>query len=106
MSDDPPMRSSRCANVGPSDRARSVESFKVMDVLRRANEIESSTSRGGGGGGGGDGDVVEVCHCEVGQPGSGAPRPVVRAAVEALTGGGVAGGGVAIVDWDTPMPSA
>ena len=58
-------------NAGPSDRARSVESFKVMDVLRRANEIESS-------------GAMEVCHCEVGQPGSGAPRPVVRAAVEAL----------------------
>ena len=100
MSDDPPMR--RPTNVGPSDRALSVESFKVMDVLRRANEIESA------------GDL-EVCHCEVGQPGSGAPRPVVRAAVEALTGGVAAAEGAAaevgaaaaaIVDWDTPMPSA
>ena len=104
--DDPPMSSSRGGGsgsgsgsgrrrpttnvgVGPSHRARSVESFKVMDVLRRANEIESSSRDGGGG----DGDVVEVCHCEVGQPGSGAPRPVVRAAVEALTGGGSGGGG-------------
>ena len=42
-----------------SKRASSVESFKVMDVLQRANELQA--------------DGHEVLHCEVGQPQSGAP---------------------------------
>ncbi|KAL7526607.1 hypothetical protein ACHAWF_001847 [Thalassiosira exigua] len=60
------------SSVGPSDRSRSVESFKVMDVLRRANQLES------------EGRTIH--HCEVGQPESGAPPLVARAAVAALNG--------------------
>jgi aspartate/methionine/tyrosine aminotransferase len=86
-------------NFGPSKRGMSVESFKVMDVLRRANELESKFRTGEddgdgdggggiGGGGGRGGGGGGVCHCEVGQPGSGAPRSVVRAAIEALSGNG------------------
>ena len=55
-----------------SQRAASVESFKVMDVLRRANELQASGK--------------EVLHCEVGQPESGAPEAVAEAAIAALTG--------------------
>lgn len=55
-----------------SQRARSVESFKVMDVLQRANELEAEGHK--------------VLHCEVGQPESGAPSIVADAAVNALTG--------------------
>jgi len=53
-----------------SRRALSVESFKVMDVLHRANELQA--------------DGHDVVHCEVGQPETGAPERVARAAVEAL----------------------
>ncbi|KAL9190770.1 hypothetical protein ACHAXT_000476 [Thalassiosira profunda] len=56
----------------PSARSASVASFKVMDVLRRANQLEA--------------EGRTICHCEVGQPESGAPRTVARAAVAALTG--------------------
>jgi len=49
-----------------------VESFKVMDVLRRANQLES--------------EGRTVYHCEVGQPETGAPSLVVRAATSALGG--------------------
>lgn len=55
-----------------SKRSQSVESFKVMDVLQRANELESQGHK--------------VIHCEVGQPESGAPAIVANAAVDALTG--------------------
>ena len=55
-----------------SQRSQSVESFKVMDVLQRANQLESEGHK--------------VLHCEVGQPESGAPSIVANAAVEALTG--------------------
>lgn len=55
-----------------SDRASSVESFKVMDVLQRANELQA--------------EGKEVLHCEVGQPESGAPNAVAEAAIAALTG--------------------
>ena len=54
-----------------SQRARSVESFKVMDVLRRANELQAAGNK--------------VLHCEVGQPETGAPKQVADAAVSALT---------------------
>lgn len=54
-----------------SRRASSVESFKVMDVLQRANELQAAGHK--------------VLHCEVGQPESGAPKPVADAAVSALT---------------------
>jgi len=42
-----------------------------MDVLRRANQLES--------------EGRTIYHCEVGQPASGAPKRVAQAAVEALT---------------------
>lgn len=54
-----------------SNRAKSVPSFKVMDVLQRANELQSQGHN--------------VIHCEVGQPESGAPTPVASAAVDSLT---------------------
>lgn len=53
-----------------SQRASSVESFKVMDVLRRAVELQD--------------EGHHVLHCEVGQPETGAPKPVAQAAVDAL----------------------
>ena len=56
--------------VHASARATSVESFKVMDVLQRANELQAQG--------------FEVLHCEVGQPETGAPKPVADAAVAAL----------------------
>jgi aspartate/methionine/tyrosine aminotransferase len=56
----------------PSERSMQVASFKVMDVLRRANELQASG--------------VPVLHCEVGQPQSGAPVRVAEAAVKALSG--------------------
>lgn len=56
--------------VHASARATSVESFKVMDVLQRANELQAKG--------------FEVLHCEVGQPETGAPKPVADAAVAAL----------------------
>jgi aspartate/methionine/tyrosine aminotransferase len=54
-----------------SQRASSVESFKVMDILRRANELQAAGHK--------------VLHCEVGQPETGAPKMVTDAAVSALT---------------------
>ncbi len=54
-----------------SNRAQSVPSFKVMDVLQRANELQSQGHN--------------VIHCEVGQPESGAPARVAAAAVDSLT---------------------
>ncbi|KAK1743802.1 aspartate aminotransferase [Skeletonema marinoi] len=59
-------------NIKPSNRATQVESFKVMDVLRRANQLEA--------------EGRTIYHCEVGQPESGAPKTVAQAAVTALTG--------------------
>lgn len=53
-----------------SNRAKNVPSFKVMDVLQRANELQSQGHN--------------VVHCEVGQPESGAPKPVASAAMESL----------------------
>jgi aspartate/methionine/tyrosine aminotransferase len=54
-----------------SSRAAGVASFKVMDVLRRANEIERIQKQ-------------PVLHCEIGQPSTGAPATVKAAAVQAL----------------------
>lgn len=54
-----------------SQRATSVESFKVMDVLQRANQLQA--------------EGHDVLHCEVGQPETGAPSTVAQAAVDALT---------------------
>jgi aspartate/methionine/tyrosine aminotransferase len=53
-----------------SRRAASVESFKVMDILERANQLQAEGNK--------------VFHCEVGQPETGAPSTVAAAAVEAL----------------------
>lgn len=53
-----------------STRAASMESFKVMDVLRRANQLQA--------------EGHNVLHCEIGQPQTGAPQHVVQAAQQAL----------------------
>ncbi len=53
-----------------SQRSAQVASFKVMDVLQRANELQAAG--------------YDVLHCEVGQPETGAPHTVQQAAVEAL----------------------
>jgi aspartate/methionine/tyrosine aminotransferase len=58
-------------NLSASKRAASVESFKVMDVLRRATELQN--------------EGHHVLHCEVGQPETGAPETVAKAAIDALT---------------------
>jgi aspartate/methionine/tyrosine aminotransferase len=47
-----------------------MESFKVMDVLRRANQLQA--------------EGHNVLHCEIGQPQTGAPQHVVQAAQQAL----------------------
>lgn len=57
-------------SVHASARATAVESFKVMDVLQRANALEAMG--------------LNVLHCEVGQPETGAPKTVADAAVSAL----------------------
>ena len=57
--------------VNISERSASVESFKVMDVLQRANQLQA--------------EGKDVLHCEVGQPETGAPSTVAQAAIDALT---------------------
>lgn len=57
--------------IGVSYRASMVPSFKVMDVLQRANELQNMYHK-------------DVLHCEVGQPETGAPIPVAQAAITAL----------------------
>jgi len=59
-------------NFCASARSSAVASFKVMDVLQRANELEAQGRH--------------ILHCEVGQPETGAPILVSAAAVQALTG--------------------
>ena len=73
-----------------SSRSQIVRSFKVMDVLRGANELQEKLNqehvqtmkeapeKAGAG-------PEKVLHLEVGQPESGAPRTVASAAVDALT---------------------
>lgn len=56
-----------------SKRASSVASFKVMDILQRANELQA--------------EGHDLIHCEVGQPETGAPARVTQAAIDALRGG-------------------
>lgn len=56
-----------------SKRADGVESFKVMDILARANYLQNVEKK-------------DVLHCEVGQPQSGAPAIVAEAATKALVG--------------------
>lgn len=53
----------------PSERSK-IESFKVMDVLARANELEEQGNK--------------ICHMEVGQPSSKAPKAVLLAAEDAI----------------------
>ena len=55
---------------GTSVRASNVQSFKVMDVLERANALQAAGHA--------------VLHCEVGQPATGAPAKVAQAARDAL----------------------
>lgn len=57
--------------IGVSYRASMVPSFKVMDVLQRANELQNVYHK-------------DVLHCEVGQPETGAPILVAQAAITAL----------------------
>eukprot|EP00542_Grammatophora_oceanica_P006014 CAMPEP_0194060412 /NCGR_PEP_ID=MMETSP0009_2-20130614/71671_1 /TAXON_ID=210454 /ORGANISM="Grammatophora oceanica, Strain CCMP 410" /LENGTH=414 /DNA_ID=CAMNT_0038711321 /DNA_START=8 /DNA_END=1249 /DNA_ORIENTATION=+ len=64
------MSNSSPVEVHVSKRSASVESFKVMDVLKRANELQA--------------EGHEILHCEVGQPETGAPAVVAQAAVDAL----------------------
>lgn len=56
-------------NLVSSERSN-IASFKVMDVLKRANELESQGRK--------------ILHCEVGQPESGAPSAVAAEAARAL----------------------
>jgi hypothetical protein len=49
----------------PSSRSN-IESFKVMDVVLRANQLQR--------------EGRSICHLEVGQPSTGAPKPVLKAA--------------------------
>jgi aspartate/methionine/tyrosine aminotransferase len=53
-----------------SVRAANIASFKVMDVLRRANELQDAGHH--------------ILHCEIGQPSTGAPQSVKQAAIKAL----------------------
>jgi aspartate/methionine/tyrosine aminotransferase len=59
----------RNGNLVSSQRSN-IASFKVMDVLKRANELESQGRK--------------ILHCEVGQPESGAPSSVAAEAARAL----------------------
>lgn len=56
--------------IQPSGRSN-IESFKVMDVMGRAIELES--------------EGRHICHMEVGQPGSSAPQKVIEKAKLALS---------------------
>ena len=58
-------------SIGPQPSARSnIESFKVMDVVARATVLES--------------EGRSICHMEVGQPSTGAPSLVLKAARDIL----------------------
>ena len=65
--------STSSALQGPSNRGGSIPSFKVMDILKRANELSADGS-----------SAPPVLHCEVGQPQTGAPSAVLDAAMRAL----------------------
>jgi aspartate/methionine/tyrosine aminotransferase len=76
-------------NYSGSSRSNIVRSFKVMDILRGANELQEKLNRDyatktGTSANASDGPE-KVLHLEVGQPESGAPHTVASAAVEALT---------------------
>jgi aspartate/methionine/tyrosine aminotransferase len=80
--------------INISRRSAGMESFKVMDILQRANEIEQQIERLGHDDEQGDEEErdcaarrrLPILHGEVGQPETGAPQRVVQAAVDALTG--------------------
>ncbi len=57
----------------PSARASNVPSFKVMDVLAKANALDAAGHK--------------IAHLEVGQPMSAAPEPARRAVADAATRG-------------------
>jgi aspartate/methionine/tyrosine aminotransferase len=84
--------------INISRRSAGMQSFKVMDILQRANEIEQQQQQlalldcddDGKIEGEEDNLLLPVLHCEVGQPETGAPQRVAQAAVDALT---TAGGG-------------
>ena len=77
-------------NESGSSRSKIVRSFKVMDVLRGANELQDKLNQEHAKrlsetpGATSDGPE-KVLHLEVGQPESGAPQTVASAAVDALT---------------------
>jgi len=84
--------SSKKKNDGNSGSSRSqiVRSFKVMDVMRGANELQEKLNREHAERKASpettdDDGPEKVLHLEVGQPESGAPQAVASAAVEALT---------------------
>jgi len=60
---------SGCSFVEPAERAM-IDSFKAMDLLAYATQLKSSGRH--------------ICHMEVGQPSTSAPKAVIRAAQEAL----------------------
>ena len=64
------MTSTSTTTPSASQRSSQVASFKVMDVLQRANELQAAGH--------------DVLHCEVGQPETGAPQSVQHAAMAAL----------------------
>lgn len=80
-------------NNSGSSRSKIVRSFKVMDILRGANELQEKLNRDyaekTGTSANSSASVSDgpekVLHLEVGQPESGAPHTVASAAVEALT---------------------
>ena len=55
----------------PSRRAAAMRSFKVMDVVHKANLLERAGR--------------EIYHLEIGQPQSAAPQPAIRVAQQQLT---------------------
>lgn len=58
-----------------SQRAADIQPFHVMELLRRARELEAQGR--------------DIIHMEVGEPDFGTPAPVVEAATRFLAGGDV-----------------
>ena len=59
-----------CATQHSPSARSDIASFKVMDVLKSANDMEAAGGK--------------VYHLEVGQPGTGAPKRVLDAAAKAV----------------------
>ena len=79
-----------------SQRSNLVRSFKVMDILRKANELQQTLDDAydeqkrqqleqNGNDDDSDNERKVVLHLEVGQPDSGAPKYVADAAIKALS---------------------